>query len=55
VGREPVEFGDPLNDCYATGFMRNDPDLADPVLFAQNCRGLNIELTAVFPGRGRRS
>lgn len=50
TGREPGT-GDPFNDYYATGFMRNDLDLQGDVIYARNSRERNRLLVETYPGR----
>jgi len=42
---------DPLNSYYATGFLRNDLDLENPVLFVRNARRENPKILDLYPGR----
>jgi len=42
---------DPLNSYYATGFMRNDLDLDNTVLFVRNARRQNVKILDLYPGR----
>ena len=48
VGVAPEEE-DPRNNYYATGFMRNDLDLEQPVIFARNSREQNIAILDSHP------
>lgn len=50
VGRADGEL-DPLNDYFATGFMRNDLDLENDVIFARNSREQNVKILKHYPGR----
>jgi hypothetical protein len=42
---------DPLNDYYATGFMRNNLTFDGDVVYARNCRADNVLLARQFPER----
>ena len=47
----PSIVGNPVNDYYATGFMRNDLDLTNDVIFVRNSRRHNTKLLELYPGR----
>ncbi|MDA0989146.1 MAG: glycosyltransferase family 39 protein [Verrucomicrobia bacterium] len=42
---------DPRNNYYATGFLRNDLDLTNDVIYARNSREQNFRITTFYPNR----